>query len=139
MECLALYRAKLHCQKKVTVLLKILPKVLLWYSMIWIYLILCASWYIFYFEKGIIHYYVRKILQKINISHLLIRTRTCAYQGVGNVSLSEYFAHVLCEWSQGLYSAMIFWKLFCSSLTWFGMIYCNDWIEVKLKRLIRIS
>ena len=54
-----------HCQKKVTVLLKILPKVLLWYSMIWIYLILRASWYIFYFEKGIIHEYVRKFCKKL--------------------------------------------------------------------------
>ena len=30
-----------------------------------------------------------------NISCLLIRTSTCAYQGVGNVSFSENITHVL--------------------------------------------
>ena len=39
--------------------------------------------------------YVRKIFRDTNISNPLIRTRTCAYQGVKNVSLSENFAYVL--------------------------------------------
>ena len=33
--------------------------------------------------------YIRKVFQKTNISNPLIRTRTGAYQGVGNVSFSE--------------------------------------------------
>ena len=126
-------------KKLLTVLLKILPKVLLWYCMIWMYLFLSASWDIVYFEKRIIHCYARIIFRKINISDPQIRTRPCAYQGVRNVSFSEYFAYALYEWSQGLYWAIISWKLFCSSQTWFFVIYCNDWIEVKLKRPIRIS
>ena len=44
---------------------------------------------------------VRKTFRKINISYPLIRTRTCAYQGVRNVSFSENFAYVLNEWSLG--------------------------------------
>ena len=42
--------------------------------------------------------YGRKIFRKTNISNLLIHTRTCAYQGVRNVSFSENFAHVLNGW-----------------------------------------
>ena len=42
---------------------------------------------------------VRKIFKKTNISYHLIRTLTCAYQRVGNVSFSEYFAYALNEWS----------------------------------------
>ena len=30
---------------------------------------------------GVIHWYVRKLSRKTNISYLLIRTRTCTYQG----------------------------------------------------------
>ena len=40
-------------------------------------------------EKG--HSFVRKIFRKTVISYLLIRTRACVYQGVGNVSFSENF------------------------------------------------
>ena len=36
--------------------------------------------------------YVRKIFLKTNISNSHIRTRTCVYQGVRNVSFSENFA-----------------------------------------------
>ena len=39
--------------------------------------------------------YVRKIFRKTNISKLLLRTRTCAHQGVSNVKFSENFAYVL--------------------------------------------
>ena len=39
--------------------------------------------------------YVRKIFRKTDISKPLIRTRTCAYQGVRNISFSETFAYVL--------------------------------------------
>ena len=38
-----------------------------------------------------------KFSEKTNISHPLIRTRTCAYQGERNVSFSENFAYVLNE------------------------------------------
>ena len=41
--------------------------------------------------------YVRKIFRKTNISYSLIRTRSCVYQEVRNVSFSENFAHVLNE------------------------------------------
>ena len=34
-----------------------------------------------------------------NIFYPLIRTRTCAYQGVKNISFSEKFAYVINEWS----------------------------------------
>ena len=40
-------------------------------------------------------YYIRKIFRKTNISYPLIRTRTCAYQGVRNVGFSENFTYVL--------------------------------------------
>ena len=40
-----------------------------------------------------------KFSEKTNISCRLIRTRTCAYQGVRNVSFSENFAFVLNKWS----------------------------------------
>ena len=40
-----------------------------------------------------------KFSEKTNVSYPLIRTRTCAYQGVRNVSFSENFAYVLNEWS----------------------------------------
>ena len=43
--------------------------------------------------------YARKIFRKTNISYPLIRTRTCAYQGVRNVSFSENFAYVLNAWA----------------------------------------
>ena len=39
--------------------------------------------------------YVSKIFRKTKISNPLIRTRTCACQGVRNVSFSEDFAYVL--------------------------------------------
>ena len=42
--------------------------------------------------------YVRKIFRKTNISNPLIRTRTCAYQGVRNISFSENFSYVLNGW-----------------------------------------
>ena len=38
------------------------------------------------------------MFRKTNISNPLIRTRTCAYQGVRNVSFSENFAYVLNAW-----------------------------------------
>ena len=41
--------------------------------------------------------YAHKSVQKSNISYTLIRTRTCTYQGVRNVSISENFANVLNE------------------------------------------
>ena len=42
--------------------------------------------------------YVRKIFRKTNISNPLIRTRTWAYQGARNVSISENFVYVLHGW-----------------------------------------
>ena len=43
--------------------------------------------------------YVRKIFRKTNISNPLIRTCSCAYQGVRNISSLENFAYVLNGWS----------------------------------------
>ena len=42
--------------------------------------------------------YIRKIFRKTSISTSLICTRTCACQGVTNVSFSENFAYVLNGW-----------------------------------------
>ena len=53
--------------------------------------------------------YVHKIFEKTNISYPLIHTRTCAYQGVRNVSFSENFAHVLNGWPLTYF----FKKTFC--------------------------
>ena len=39
-----------------------------------------------------------KFSEKTDISNTLIRTRTCAYQGVRNVSFSENVAYVLNGW-----------------------------------------
>ena len=47
--------------------------------------------------------YVRKIFRKTNVSNPLIRTRTCANEGVRNVSFLEYFAHVLNGWPLKLF------------------------------------
>ena len=47
---------------------------------------------------GIIHFVRLQNFQKTNISYSLIRNkRTCAYQGVRNVSFLENFAYVLNE------------------------------------------
>ena len=46
---------------------------------------------------GVIHLVVRKTFWKFNISYPLIYTRTCAYQGVRNISFSENFACVINE------------------------------------------
>ena len=46
-------------------------------------------------SKGSSIKYARKIFQKTNISNPLIRTRTCAFLGVRNVSFSENFAYIL--------------------------------------------
>ena len=54
--------------------------------------------------KGSSIKYVRRIFQKTNISNPLIGTRTCAYQGIRNVSFSENFAHVLNGWHQRQYN-----------------------------------
>ena len=49
-------------------------------------------------DYGLTIKYVRKIFRKTNMSNPLIRTSTCAYQGVRNVSFSENFAYVLNGW-----------------------------------------
>ena len=49
--------------------------------------------------KGSFIYYVLKFFRKTNISYSLIRTRSCAYQGVRNISFSKNFAYVLNKWS----------------------------------------
>ena len=50
------------------------------------------------YSKGPSIKYVRKIFRKTNISNLMICTRTCAYQGVRNISFSENLAYVLNGW-----------------------------------------
>ena len=49
-----------------------------------------------------------KFFRKTNISYPLIRTRTCAYQGVRNASFSENLAYVLNEWSPIKLTMIIF-------------------------------
>ena len=55
--------------------------------------------------------YVRRIFRKTNISYPLIRTRTCAYQGVRNVSFLESFAYVLNEWSLNHFGTPLYFTL----------------------------
>ena len=52
-----------------------------------------------YFRIGSFIKYVRKTFQKTNISYPLVRTRTCLYQEVTNVSFSEEFGNILNEYS----------------------------------------
>ena len=54
-------------------------------------------------------WYVRKIFRKTNVSYLLIRTPTCAYQGVRNVSFSKNFAYVLNGWPHTSYLPFLLW------------------------------
>ena len=58
----------------------------------------CLWWNFFLWKQGSSIKYVRKIFRKTNISNFLIRTRTCAYQGVRNVSFSENFTYALNGW-----------------------------------------
>ena len=44
-------------------------------------------------------YYVYTVFRKTNISNPPIRTHSCSYQGVRNVSFSENFAYLLNGWS----------------------------------------
>ena len=46
-------------------------------------------------QKGIIHLVRMQNFPEDYISYPLIRTRTCAYQGVRNVSSPENFVHAL--------------------------------------------
>ena len=50
-------------------------------------------------EMGSCIYCVHKIFRNTNISYPLIRTLSCAYQGVRNASLSENFVNAINEWS----------------------------------------
>jgi len=43
--------------------------------------------------------YAKNFRKTNNISYPLIRTRTCAYQGVENVCFSEIFGYVLTEFN----------------------------------------
>ena len=45
---------------------------------------------------------------KTNIAYLLIRTHTCAYQGVKNVSFLGNVVYVLSEWLLALQKNIIF-------------------------------
>ena len=46
---------------------------------------------------------MRKIFRETNISNPLIRTRTCVYQGVRNVSFSENFVYIPNGWPLSIY------------------------------------
>ena len=86
--------------------------------------------------KGPFIHYIRKIFRKTNISNPLIRTHTCAYQGVTNVSFSENFACVLNKWCLMTTKRFLFfraWKPpfflfvhenhpFCKNYSW-----CSYW------------
>ena len=72
-------------------------------------------------------YYVRKIFRKTNISYPLIRTRTCEYQGVRNVSFSENFAYLLNGWTLRNLIAVAFycwfWKTVSLNIDVYWLIY----------------
>ena len=62
----------------------------------------------------------RKIFRKINLSYPLIRTCSCTYQGVRNISFPENFAKVLYVWSP-MQVGFVFWftrKQFVWSFCW---------------------
>ena len=48
---------------------------------------------------GLIHLVRAQNFSKTNIFYSLIRTRTCAYQGIRNISFLGDLAYVLNEWS----------------------------------------
>ena len=52
-----------------------------------------------------------QIFRRTNISYPLMRTLTCAYQGVRNISFSKNFACVLNEWSLGCINTLTTRKL----------------------------
>ena len=56
------------------------------------------SYFNFPFFFRIIHLVRTQMFRKTNISYPLVRTRTCAYQGVRNISFSGYFPYPLNEW-----------------------------------------
>ena len=82
-----------------------------------------------HFHSGSSIKHKRKIFRKTNISNPLIRIRTCAYQGVRNVSFSENFAYLLNGWSlhyifiyfsnyftvHNSISSSIFWQAFSNT------------------------
>ena len=58
--------------------------------------------YIFHKKSfmGVIHFVHMQNFPKANISYFLMRTHTCVYQGVRNVSFLETFAYKPSEWPQ---------------------------------------
>ena len=61
---------------------------------------------------------IHKIFRNTNISHTLIHTRTCAYQGARKASFSENFAYVLTGWSLNM-------QVFCLQFTKNELHYLN--------------
>ena len=80
---------KVYCHSKKSSKASLFSNTLCWYLELIRFLISC---------KGPTIKYIRKIFQKANISNTLIRTRTCMYQGVRNVSFSVNFAYLLNGW-----------------------------------------
>ena len=52
-----------------------------------------------FYHSGTFIYYVCTIFRKTNISYPQIRLRSCAYQGVRNVSFPENFTNLINDWS----------------------------------------
>ena len=73
------------------------------------------------YEKWSFIKYVRKIFRKTNISYRLIRTRTCVYQGVRNISFSENFVYVLIEGPQSNITSTAKW---CNAIQWCLFFRC---------------
>ena len=77
--------------------------------------------------------------RKTNISYPLIRTRSCAYQGLRNVSFSENFAYVLSGWSlrtedelhKDLASCFQFShsQIFSFLFWWFSSKFCRVFVQ----------
>ena len=91
-------------------------KLFFFIKLLFINLLLCrqkAQCYQFLYQglsfiQGIIHLVRTQNFRKTDISYPLIRTRTCAHQGVKNVDCSEKFTYVLNKWSLKAFT----WKLF---------------------------
>ena len=78
-------------------------------------------------------HYVSNIFRKTNISYPLMRTRSCAYLGVRNVSFSENVANVINEWPHGLF--WVQWRGHPINIASAWIIYSNKIINVSWKNM----
>ena len=72
------------------------------------------------------------IFRKTNISNPLMRTRTCTYQGVRNVSFSENFAYVFNGWPPTNQKCTLFENKYLPGL----LMSCPGLLHVKVYNII---